>query len=178
VVQLVGAVGARDQEYDGKVLARRMAEMLRGEAFYLNAPFLVDSGRTAQALRAHQTIRETLELAKQSDIALFGIGTTSPPEYSSFYRSGHMTLDELDRLSAAGAVGDVCGYHFDREGKPCNLAFSERTIAIGREDLLAIPIRIGVAGGPNKIAAICGALRAGYINILITDRQAAEAALR
>jgi DNA-binding transcriptional regulator LsrR (DeoR family) len=177
VVQLIGAVEAGDQEYDGKVLVRRMAEILQGEAFYMNAPFLVDSIQTARALRAHQTIRETIDLAKQSDVAMFGIGTPTPPEFSSFYRSGHVTLEELEQLRSEGAVGDVCGYHFDQDGNACSLAFSERTIAIPGEDLLAIPIRLGVAGGVHKIPAIRGAIHAGYINVLVTDSQAAEGLL-
>jgi hypothetical protein len=33
---------------------------------------------------------------------------------------------------------------------------------------------VGVAGGPRKEAAIRGALRGAWINVLITDRQTAE----
>jgi DNA-binding transcriptional regulator LsrR (DeoR family) len=177
VVQLVGALGAREQEYDGNVVVQRMAKILMGEAFYLNAPFVVDSIQTAKSLRAHQAIRETLELAKHSDIALFGIGTTSPAEYSSFYRSGYIKPDELERLQFAGAVGDVCGYHFDEAGNICEPGLSERTIAIDREALLAVPVRLAVAGGNQKISALRGALRAGYINVLVTEKQAAEGVL-
>jgi DNA-binding transcriptional regulator LsrR (DeoR family) len=34
---------------------------------------------------------------------------------------------------------------------------------------------VGVAGGQRKVAAIRGALRGSYINVLITDLLAAEA---
>jgi hypothetical protein len=34
-------------------------------------------------------------------------------------------------------------------------------------------IRIGVAGGPGKVEPILGALRGGFINILVTDNYAA-----
>ncbi len=177
VVQMVGALGAREQEYDGNMVVQRLARALMGEAFYLNAPFVVDSVRTAQSLRVHQAIQETLDLARHSDVALFGVGTTAPAEYSSFYRSGYVKPEELEHLRATGAVGDVCGYHFDVNGNMCEPALSERTIAIGRDDLLAVPIRVAVAGGIHKIPALRGALRAGYINVLVTDKQAAEGIL-
>jgi DNA-binding transcriptional regulator LsrR (DeoR family) len=33
---------------------------------------------------------------------------------------------------------------------------------------------VGIAGGPEKIPAIRGALQGGWINVLITDRFSAE----
>ena len=40
VVQLVGAMGAHNMEYDGHDLVARITEKLGGEAYYLNAPYL------------------------------------------------------------------------------------------------------------------------------------------
>jgi DNA-binding transcriptional regulator LsrR (DeoR family) len=36
-----------------------------------------------------------------------------------------------------------------------------------------MPRVIGIAGGDNKVEAILGALRGGFINILITDEETA-----
>jgi DNA-binding transcriptional regulator LsrR (DeoR family) len=68
----------------------------------------------------------------------------------------------------------VCGRHFDLDGETPELEFHKRIITIGKQDLQAIPYRMGVAGGIGKVKPILGALRAGYINILITDNNAAE----
>ena len=46
-----------------------------------------------------------------------------------------------------------------------------------REDYKNIPTRIGIAGGPEKLAAIRAALRGGYVNVLITDLDTAAALL-
>lgn len=177
VVQIVGAVGARGQDYDGMVLVRRMARLLGGEAYYLNAPFVVDSPQTAQALLGLPTIRETIELGAKSDLAVFGVGTTALPEYSSLCLSGHITPAQLEQLRLGGAVGDVCGHFFDVDGRLCGLSFSARTVVIPREDLLAVPLRMAVVAGNVKAPAILGALRAGYINMLATDTHTAEAVL-
>ena len=71
-------------------------------------------------------------------------------------------------------VGDVCGWHFDATGKTRDLEFHSRLLTISQNDLLNIPLRIGIAGGHRKAEPIVGAIKAGYINALVTDQSAAE----
>jgi len=168
VVQLVGAMGARNLEYDGHDLVSRITEKLGGEAYYLNAPYLGQSAEIAQSLLETKSIRETINVGKKTDVALLGIGTISP-EYSSFYLAGYITRRELDGLRRAGAIGDVCGLHFDIRGQPACDDFCERLVSIRRPDLLSIPVRLGVAGGEGKAEAILGALRSKYVNVLVVD---------
>ena len=40
-----------------------------------------------------------------------------------------------------------------------------------------MPVTIGVADGPAKVAPILGALRGGFVNTLVTDVRTAEAVL-
>ena len=89
VVQLVGAMGARITEYDGHYLVRRMAEKLGGEAYYLNAPYLCQNAQVAKALLETKGVKETIGIAKKTDVALLGIGTTVP-EHSSFFLAGYV----------------------------------------------------------------------------------------
>lgn len=168
VVQLVGAMGARNMEYDGHDLVARITEKLGGEAYYLNAPYLCQSAEMARSLLETKSIRETISVGKKTDIALLGIGTTSP-DYSSFYLAGYVTRRELDDLRKAGAIGDVCGLHFDIHGQPACDDFCERLVSIRRPDLLSIPVRLGVAGGEGKAEAMLGALRSKYVNVLVID---------
>jgi deoxyribonucleoside regulator len=168
VVQLVGAMGAHNMEYDGHDLVARITEKLGGEAFYLNAPYLCQNAEMAKSLLETKSIRETINVGKKTDVALLGVGTTAP-EYSSFYLAGYVTRRELDDLRKAGGVGDVCGLHFDINGHPACNDFCERLVSIRRPDLLSIPVRLGVAGGEGKAEAILGALRSKYINVLVID---------
>lgn len=176
VVQLVGAMGARNMEYDGHDLVSRLTDKLGGEAYYLNAPYLCQSAEIARSLLETKSIRETINVGKKSDVALLGIGTTSI-EYSSFYLAGYITRRELDELRRAGGAGDVCGQHFDENGFPACDEFSERLVSIRRQDLLSIPVRLGVAGGEGKAAAILGALRSRYVNVLVVDSITAKKVL-
>lgn len=168
VVQLVGAMGARNMKYDGHDLVARITDKLGGEAYYLNAPYLCQNAEIAKSLLATKSVRETISVGKKADVALLGIGTTAL-DYSSFYLAGYVTRRELDELRRAGAVGDVCGLHFDLSGQPSADEFSERLVSIRRPDLLSIPVRLGVAGGEGKADAILGALRGKYVNVLVID---------
>lgn len=177
VVQLVGAVGAHNKEFDAHALVQRLAQKLGGEGYYLNAPFFVENPETARALLATSSLRETLTMAEKCDIALLGIGSTEP-KYSSFYKAGYVTRDVLNALRRAGAVGDVCGWNFDVRGDLLDVEFHRRIVTLGIKDLTDIPIRLGVAGGIGKVRPILGALRGKLINVLVTDSIAAKEVLR
>jgi deoxyribonucleoside regulator len=172
IVQLVGAMDGRHNEYDGHRLVSRLVEKLNGEGYYLNAPFICPNRETVEALINTPGIKETIEMGRKADIALLGVGSTSP-EFSSFYLAGYVSIEDLEEFSKDGAVGDVCGLHFDINGNEVCANFCERLVTINRQDLFKIPLRLGVAGGQGKVNPLLGALRGGYINALITDNHTA-----
>jgi DNA-binding transcriptional regulator LsrR (DeoR family) len=176
VVQLVGALGSRTREYNGYELVRRSAKYLGGEGYYLSAPFFLNSLETVKALMENKSINETLRMARQCDVALLGIGSPQP-EFASFYLAGDMSIEELAELIASGAVGGICGLHFDLNGEIVGKDFSKRSVTIGVDELLHIPVRVGVAGGSGKVKPILGALRGGYITHLVTDSLTAKQVL-
>jgi DNA-binding transcriptional regulator LsrR (DeoR family) len=173
IVQLVGALGAHDDVYDGRGLVQRLAHKLGADSYYLNAPFLVENPQIARSLKENPSINEALRLGSQANLALMGIGSLQP-EYSSFFQAGYVPLAELEKLRMAGMVGDVCGVHFTQDGSTPDVSFHRRTITIQPDTLKSIPVRIGVAGGLGKFIPIFGALQAGYINILVTDALVAQ----
>ncbi len=176
IIQLVGAQGAKNAEYDGHALVTRLAEKLGGEGYFLNAPCLCQTPEIAASMRETRGIRETIEMGKQSDIALVGIGTTET-EYSSFYLSGLLTEEELSAIRRNGVVGDVAGNYYYRDGSAYMDPFLSRMITIRREDLVRIPVRIGIAGGPGKVEAIRAALSSRLVNSLVTDSVTARQVL-
>lgn len=168
IVQMVGALGSKLSAYNGHGLVQRLAQKLGGEGYFINAPFICPNPETAYALRETPEIRDVFLLAKSASLALLGVGSTSP-EYSSFYLAGYVPLEELEELRSDGAVGDVCGLNFDINGQEICSTFCDRLITIPKDYLFSIPTRIGVAGGPGKVQTLLGALRGGYINVLVTD---------
>ena len=79
------------------------------------------------------------------------------------------SAQELDELRQLGAVGDVCLRYFDADGNPIQSVLNDRVIGMDLEQLRKIKRCVGVAGGKRKVAAIRGAMRGRYINVLITD---------
>ncbi len=168
IIQLLGALGARNHEYDGHALVQRLADKLGGECYFLNAPYLCQTPEIAQALMDTPGIRETIELGGQVDIALLGIGTTEL-QFSSYYLAGYVESNEIIRLSNAGVVGDIAGNHFTITGEMHVDEFTRRQVTIQDKVLRNIPTRLCVAGGPGKVQSIIGALRSGLVNVLVTD---------
>ncbi len=176
VVQLVGALGSRTRAYNGYEVVRRSSKFLGGEGYFMNAPFFLNSLDTVRALMENKSISETLRMARQCDVALLGVGSPYP-EYASFYLAGDMSKNELDELIESGAVGGICGLHFDVNGEIVAKDFSKRSVTIGVDDLLKIPVRVGVSGGSAKVKPILGVLRGGYITHLVTDTMTARQVL-
>ena len=168
VIQLVGAQGARLDDYDGHSIVKRLAEKLGGQGYYINAPYLCQTPEIALSLRETRGIKETIDMSREVDVALLGIGTTEI-EFSSLYLSGLLTEEEVKVIQKNGVVGDIASNYFTLTGNTYKDEFIERMIAISLEDLRRIPVRIGIAGGAAKVNAIVGALNSRLINGLVTD---------
>ena len=63
------------------------------------------------------------------------------------------------------AVGDVCGRFIDQHGNECQTSLSQKIIGIIFEQLMKVPMRIGI-GGNSKVPAVKGVLTKGLINVL------------
>jgi deoxyribonucleoside regulator len=171
VVQLKGGVShSETNTYASEIL------YLFGKAFnttplHLPLPAIVDQVVVKQAMEADRHIGKILELGKQANIALFTNGFVNPD--SLLFQLGYFTESDLKTLNGK-AVGDICSRFFDENGNICNLSLNERTLGINLEDLKKKEYSILVAGGPNKIAGIYGALKGRFANVLVTDQFTAQ----
>ena len=138
----------------------------------LPAPLLVSSAQAAEMLRGEAAVRDILDLAARATVTLTGIGSTGPN--ASAVRSQVITPEEVARFTAMGAVGDMLGEWFDAQGRIVSGATSSRRIGIGLDQLRELPNVVGVAGGRHKAEAVLGAIRGGYIKVLVTDENTAE----
>jgi len=176
VVQMIGAVGKGNPQIDGLDLAHWLASVYGGECRHLHAPLIVEDTQVREMLLQEPSIRETLSLARQANVALVGIGAVVP-EVSSLLRAGYLDRAALARLQALGVVGDVCARHYDVHGRVMDIELNRRIVGIELEDLHGIGQIIGVAGGAAKAETILGALRGGHVNVLVTDDAAARKVL-
>jgi DNA-binding transcriptional regulator LsrR (DeoR family) len=172
LVQLSGGLGPVGVLEHATELVRRAADKLGANLRLLPAPGIVSSTAAARALRTDYQISEVLKLAARVDIAVVGLGV--PTEDSVLIRDGNIvTAEDLAAIKATGAVGDVLLRYVDPEGRPVPLALNERIIGLTLDQLAAIPRVIGVAGGVVKREIVRAALRAGLLNVLVTDHATA-----
>lgn len=176
VVQLIGATGSENVPMDGPMLAQLLTERLGGSCYYIHAPLVVENETVRDGLLQDRNIRDTLARAERADVALVGIGTTRS-DLSSLLRAGYVDEAEAERIRATGAVGDICGQHYSLTGQWLDIDINRRVVGISLTALSKIDTVIGVAGGSRKGAAILGSLRGRYVNVLITDDQAAQKVL-
>ena len=178
VVQLMGSVGATSlADTDGPEIARQLANAYGGQCYYLHAPFLVADSVVRDGLLQESTLRLSFEMMEHMEMAVVGVGGVRP-EASGLFRAGYLKGDELQRLCSQGAVGDICGWYVDINGRLCDTEMLKRTIAVPFETLRRVPLVIAVAVGVAKAEAIVGALRTGVVKVLITDELCAGAVLR
>lgn len=177
VVQLSGGLGPVGALEHSTELARRMAQKLDARLRLMPAPGIVSSEAAAQALRADYQISEVLRLAAAADIAVVGLGVPTPD--SVLLRDGNIVAPEdLASLEASGAVGDLALRYVDGAGQPVALEMNERIIGLTLAQIGAIPRVIGIAGGTAKRDIVRAALRAGILDVLVTDQRTAAELLK
>ena len=176
VVQILGGVGDPAAAVHATQLTRGLASLVNGEFSMLPAPGVVGAARARKVLLDDPYVQEAVRRFDTITLALVGIGTVEPSPMLA--RSGNVfTEAELAALTDAGAVGDICLRFFDAEGEPVEHPLGNRVIGIGLHQLRGCRRSVGIAGGTRKLAAIRGALRGRWINVLITDERVAEGLL-
>lgn len=173
VVQMIGGIDMPEVEVHATSLSRRLAQLIGSSLSLLHAPGIVDNQETKLALLSDSHMQRVLEMFERINVAYVGIGT---PNRGSFMRAHNAILSDesLDYLSNLGAVGDIALRFFDQDGQPIRSDIDERVIGISTDQLKDIQHVVGVAGGPEKEHVIRGALRGGFIDVLITDVRIAE----
>lgn len=169
VVQINGKTNETSVPVGADDLSQAIARAGHGEAYVIPAPVAVDSAEIAEMLKKERNISAALTLARECQIALFGVGNLS--RNTILYRSGSLKEEDFIELEEKGAVGDVCTCFFDARGEAVSSSFAKRRISITLEELKKIPCKIGVASGLEKKEALHAALLGEYINILYADEE-------
>lgn len=176
VVQGLGGLSDPTSDVDGVDLTQRMAQALGARAVILSAPGIVNHKLTRDALMQERHIADVLDRAAGADIALVGVGSPGPD--SLLGTSQVFEQEEIDRLVAKGAVGDIGLRFFDLRGNLVRDEINQRVIGLELEQLKKIPRVIAVAGGIEKVPVLRAALKGRLINVLVTDERTAQALLQ
>jgi lsr operon transcriptional repressor len=136
-------------------------------ATIIPTPIVASTPKLAAALKAEPAIQQVLTQACGVDQAIVGVGT--PAADATIVQMGYLAADDVRQLRDRGVVGDILGQFFDAGGQVVSLPIHDRRIGIELSELASIPKVVGVAGGLHKAEAILGALRGGFLDVLVTN---------
>lgn len=172
VVLLNGAMNIRSPSIRTNNTAELFARSANGTATLLPVPAILGHAATRIALEQDPTIASVLDLARRAPVICFGMGSISPD--SVLVQSGFVTEAETAALKAKGAVGDILSRYIDAYGNIVDADIDARTIGLDLRFCRERKFSIGVAAGKSKHAITLACLRAGYLNVLVTDEQTAR----
>ncbi|MGJ3509440.1 sugar-binding transcriptional regulator [Enemella sp. A6] len=177
VVQLVGGMPQLDTGRSGNSNLQIVAERCRITAERFDAPAVVESAITAQAMMAESTVRAALIRAASADLAFVGIGSFGVQSSKKLLDAMKLDEDELARVLAAEPVGDINGRFYDLDGTPLGPPTSERVIGLTIDELRGIGTVVGIAAGQEKAGGVLGGIRTGIFDTLVVDSDLAAAVL-
>lgn len=173
VTQLVGGLNAEEAHINSDHIVRHSSEILSAKPCFMYAPIILENKQLRDSFMKESFFSYVYGVMKSCSIAVVGIGGMS--NKSAFIQKKYISKEEYDILQDKNAVGEVCTHYFDIYGEIIESGVNDRVLALDYKSYKNIPIRIGIAGGPEKLSAIIGAARGGLVNVLITDLETARA---
>jgi DNA-binding transcriptional regulator LsrR (DeoR family) len=177
-IEVVPATGlVQGKHYtDVNHVATQMAERLGGRAFLIQAPLFAASLKEKAMLMGMKSVTDAFDRARKARVAVVGIGSILAGD-SSYYDLHPTSRDDRKKIEKSGAAGELLAHLIDRNGGLCDYELNARLVAMNPAELDAIPVTIGIAAGPNKVAPICAALRGRHLKALVVDEATATLVL-
>lgn len=148
-------------------LPNARSSVFNARLFLMPSPLLMNDDNIVKSMAQEPSIRQINEMKALSDMSVMSIGAMD--ENATLIANGLLTPDNFLLLSMKGAVGDILCHFIDINGNLIYTEFEDRLISTSLDRLKSMKNTIGVAGGKVKSEAILGALRGGYLDILIID---------
>ncbi|MBA9025622.1 sugar-binding transcriptional regulator [Peribacillus huizhouensis] len=140
--------------------------------YIVPTPLIVSSKDIADSLLEEKTVKKILEMIPYSNITVIGIGALN--DRATLVKEGYLNTNDFEILKIKGAVGDLLSQFYDINGHVLDLDFHKKLISTEINVLKSLNHVVAVAGGLDKKDAIIGALKGGYIDVLITDELVAQ----
>jgi len=173
IVSVMGGI-LRGSDVNGYEITTRLVDLCNAQHSFFVAPVYAGSAASRRMFMEQDVIVEGLEKLRGCDAVALAAGDLS----SSLLVRDALPRDvDLAELVALGGVGDIIGHILDAEGQLVDHDINRRLVGLTLDDLRAIPNVILAAGGAHKVPVICAALRAGFVDTLVTDEATAETVL-
>lgn len=156
-------------------IAIGLAQLFGGQYFEFFSPVMFSSKDVLDVVMREASMRRIVDCYKRMNTVIMGLGTPNRSS-STMIRSGYIRQEEIDRFVQQGMVGDLIMQFFDKNGNTEPFKeFNERVAGLPLSQLRdTVENRICAGTGVYKAEALCGAMRGGFVNILITDQECAQ----
>ncbi len=174
VVQLTGSLTGVGFDDSTVELVRVLSRMSGGPAYPYYAPMVLPDAETVRALRRQPEVARAFDRFASVTKAVVSIGRWRAGESMLFDAVGPT---EREQARDAGVLAEVSSVLLTEHGEIVDAPVSKRLVAIGGEQLKALPEVIGLAYGDGKAPAVRAALEGGLVTSLVTHSSLAHALL-
>ncbi|MBV7411106.1 sugar-binding transcriptional regulator [Maritimibacter sp. DP1N21-5] len=171
VVSLTGNIAPDGSTAHYNVLFT-ITDKVTAATFPMPMPVISASPGELAAVLGQKTLATARDLAARTNVRFVGVGSISRD--APLVLDGFIDRADQERLVGKGAVGEIVGWVFDAEGHLVDDEINQRVSSAPLEIAPRAPV-IASANGPDKVAAIRGAMLGRLINGLITDEDTALA---
>ncbi len=176
-VPIVGGIGQSTidkVDVQSNRIAQEFSRKFGGTYTQFLSPAVFSEQKAMEYFLKEKSISYIFDDFQKLDTLIMGIGIPQRVE-STLVRAGYITGENLEKFARDGMAGDIALHFFDEDGDTEKFrAFNDRVAGMPLEMMKKVRNRIGIAGGENRAEAIRGAIKGGFINMLITNIDAAE----
>ena len=173
VVQLKGGISYSKLNTYAHEIVTLVARAFSTTGIFLPIPVMFDNMEVKRLVEHDKYVKNILDMGKRANIAIVTVGPAT--DESILFHLGYYINKKDREILSQQAAGDLCSRFYDDDGKIVDEELDNRTVGIRLDEFQNKETRILVAGGKEKLRAIHAALKAGYMNVLITDQYTALA---
>ncbi|MBD2079832.1 sugar-binding transcriptional regulator [Leptolyngbya sp. FACHB-17] len=151
-----------------------LADRVGSQAYPVPTPVVATSIEERQLLQTQRSFITVKTLAEQAKATFVGISHVA--WNAPLHQDGFINDEEVAKLIELGAVGEIAGWAYNRDGVLLQEGINSRVASVPLQQP-AQRLVIGVAGSEKKAEAILAAMRGKLITGLVTDKAVAEAIL-
>lgn len=171
IVSMLGGVSI-GASFNTFSVASGFAARLGAKYSLFAAPIYLSPSTDREKFLSESVLHDHVERCKSLDLAILAASDLSPKSF--LIRDGLPADVTVKMLTELGAIGDVLGRFFDKDGNLIDHSINSRVIGIGLDQLKNTPEVVLAAAGLHKIDIILAATRRGLMKTLITDDLTAE----
>ena len=171
-VPLVGISGDDDPYLQINTIIDRLSSKFHARGLFVNTQGRAGEGCPPHRHREGEGPKTSGSSGNEVEMAVVGLG--DPPNHASRFLE-ELPTSSREELCSSEAVGDILGQFFLRDGGVVDIGQDYEQLSFELSRLPGLDRVLCLAGGPNKVAGIETAARAGYITDLVTDEATARA---